>query len=153
MARVQLPTLEELSRLDLEALKQAWTSVFSGAPPQRMPRDFLIKLLAQGLQERGAGGFPKALERALAKAPCSGDERSSPDEPSGSLSLGTRLVRSWGRANHEVTVIENGFAYRGEAYRSLSEIARTITGARWSGPRFFGLKRGGRSELSLEEQA
>jgi hypothetical protein len=90
MARTRLPTLEELSRLDLEALKHAWTSVFSGAPPQRMPRDFLIKLLAQGLQERGAGGFPKALERALAKAPAAA--------MSGSRATSHRAVSPWAPA-------------------------------------------------------
>ena len=153
MARAQRPTLEEIAQFDLEALRQAWTSVFPGPPPSRMPRDFLIKLLAQGLQELGVGGLPKAFERTLAKAPSVGEERSSPDESCSNLTLGTRLVRSWGHSNHEVMVIENGFAYRGKAYRSLSEVAREITGARWSGPRFFGLKRGGRSELSLEEQA
>jgi hypothetical protein len=153
MARTQLPTLEQLARLDLEALKQTWVSVFSGPPPSRMPRDFLIKLLAQGVQERGAGGIPKALERAIAKPSSGGEEASSSGEPSGNLALGTRLVRSWGHTNHEVMVIENGFAYRGKAYRSLSEVAREITGARWSGPRFFGLKRGGRAERPMEEQA
>jgi hypothetical protein len=59
---------------------------------------------------------------------------------SGDLKLGSRLVRTWGDARHEVTVIEDGFAYRGKAYGSLSEVARAITGARWSGPRFFGIK-------------
>jgi hypothetical protein len=153
MARAQLPTLDQLARLDLEALKQTWVSVFSGPPPSRMPRDFLIKLLAQGLQERGSGGIPKALERAIAKPSNGGEDGPSSDEPSGKLTLGARLVRSWGHMNHEVMVIENGFAYRGKAYRSLSEVAREITGARWSGPRFFGLKRGGRTERPMEEQA
>jgi hypothetical protein len=153
MARARLPTLEQLAQLDLEALKQTWVSVFSGSPPSRMPRDFLIKLLAQGLQEQGAGSIPKALERAMAKSSYGGAENSSSAEPSGNLTLGTRLIRSWGHTNHEVMVIENGFAYRGKAYRSLSEVAREITGARWSGPRFFGLKRGGRAERPIEEQA
>jgi hypothetical protein len=144
MGRAQLPTLEQLAHLDLEALKQAWVSVFSGSAPARMPRDFLIKLLAQGLQEREAGSVPKALERALARRSSGREESLSSSEPSGNLTLGTRLVRSWGHTNHEVMVIEDGFAYRGKAYRSLSEVAREITGARWSGPRFFGLKRGGR---------
>ncbi len=153
MTRAQLPTLEQLARLDLEALKQTWLSVFSGSPPSRTPRDFLIKLLAQGLQERAAGGIPKALERAVGKASSGSEEGVSSGELAGNLSLGTRLVRSWGHTNHEVMVIENGFAYRGKAYRSLSEVAREITGARWSGPRFFGLKRGERADPPIEEQA
>ena len=152
MAHTPLPTLEELAACDLAVLRRTWTSVFSCSPPPRMPRDFVIKLLAQGLQERASGGVAKALERALTKALSNVDEGAS-SEPSGHLTLGTRLIRSWGHTNHEVTVIENGFAYRGKAYRSLSEIARAITGARWSGPRFFGLKRGVRSERPSEEQA
>jgi hypothetical protein len=56
------------------------------------------------------------------------------------LRLGARLVRIWKGATHEITVVERGFAYRGQSYRSLTEIAKAITGAHWSGPRFFGLK-------------
>jgi len=152
MARARLPALDQLAQLGFDELKRSWASVFVGAPPSRMPRDFLVKLLAQGLQERGAGGIPKALERALGK-PCSSGGKVSSSESPDNLTLGTRLIRSWGDANHEVIVIESGFAYRGKSYRSLSEIAREITGARWSGPRFFGIKRGERAGHSLEKQA
>jgi hypothetical protein len=54
--------------------------------------------------------------------------------------LGARLIRTWKGATHEITVVERGFAYCGRRYRSLTEIAQAITGAHWSGPRFFGLK-------------
>jgi hypothetical protein len=103
-----------------------------------MPRGFLLKLVAQGLQERAIGGLPKSLERALADALHASEPKVS--KGGDGLSLGTRFVRTWGDAKHEVIVLEDGFAYRGKAYGSLSEIARLITGARWSGPRFFGLK-------------
>jgi hypothetical protein len=56
------------------------------------------------------------------------------------LRLGARLIRTWKGTTHEITVVERGFAYRGRRYRSLTEIAQAITGAHWSGPRFFGLK-------------
>jgi hypothetical protein len=136
MAKPRFPKVEELDALDLTALRHVWTSLFSCPAPARMPRGFLLKLVAQGLQEREIGGLPKNLERALADALREGETKTSDD----SLSLGTRLVRTWGDAKHEVIVLEDGFAYRGKAYGSLSEIARLITGARWSGPRFFGLK-------------
>lgn len=139
MAKPRFPKVEELDSLDLAALRQVWTALFPCPAPTHMPRGFLMKLVAQGLQEREIGGLPKALERALADALRVGAPQTS-DQAGDSLSLGTRLVRTWGDAKHEVIVLEDGFAYRGKAYGSLSEIARLITGARWSGPRFFGLK-------------
>jgi hypothetical protein len=139
MPKPKFPKVEELEALDLAALRQVWASLFSCPAPARMPRGFLMKLVAQGLQEREIGGLPKDLERALAAALRDGGAKPS-RETNVDLKLGSRLVRSWGDTRHEVTVIENGFAYRGKAYGSLSEIARAITGARWSGPRFFGIK-------------
>jgi hypothetical protein len=139
MAKPRFPKVEELDSLDLAALRQVWTSLFPCPAPARMPRGFLLKLVAQGLQEREIGGLPKHLERALADALRARETKAS-DGTGDSLSLGTRLVRTWGDDKHEVIVLEDGFAYRGKAYGSLSEIARLITGARWSGPRFFGLK-------------
>jgi hypothetical protein len=139
MAKPHLPKVEELGGLDLNALRQTWVALFPCPAPARMPRGFLMKLVAQGLQEREIGGLPKGLERALAEALNAGQTK-APDAANNDLSLGTRLVRTWGEEKHEVIVLEDGFAYRGKAYGSLSEIARLITGARWSGPRFFGLK-------------
>lgn len=137
MAKPRVPTVEELEKLDLSALRKLWTQLFPCPPPARMPRGFLLKLVAQGVQEREIGGFPKSVEKTLADALRT--DRPKTAEPS-DLRLGTRLVRTWGDAKHEVIVLEDGFAYRGKSYGSLSEIAREITGARWSGPRFFGLK-------------
>lgn len=139
MPKPKFPKVEELDALDLTALRQVWASLFPCPAPARMPRGFLIKLVAQGLQEREMGGFPKDLERALAAA-LRNDGSKASGEAKGNLKPGSRLVRTWGDARHEVTVIKDGFAYRGKAYGSLSEIAREITGARWSGPRFFGIK-------------
>lgn len=139
MPKPKFPNVAELDALDLTALRLVWTSLFPCPAPARMPRGFLMRLVAQGLQEREIGGLPKDLERALAAA-LREDGAKPSDETNGDLKLGSRLVRTWGDARHEVTVIENGFAYRGTAYGSLSEVARAITGARWSGPRFFGIK-------------
>jgi hypothetical protein len=139
MAKPRFPKVEDLDGFDLNTLRQTWVALFRCPAPARMPRGFLLKLVAQGVQERAIGGLPKGLERALADA-LRVDPPKASSASADSLSLGTRLVRTWGEAKHEVLVLEDGFAYRGKAYGSLSEIARLITGARWSGPRFFGLK-------------
>ena len=123
MAETELPQSRRTRRARSECVAAVWTSLFPCPAPARMPRGFLMKLVAQGLQEREIGGLPKDLERALAEAFRDGGVKSS-GKTKGDLSLGTRLVRSWGNAQHEVTVIEDGFAYRGKAYGSLSEIAR-----------------------------
>lgn len=153
MSRQPTATPNDLATFDLDGLKRLWTSLFPSPAPSRMPREFLIKLLAQGLQERAIGGLPKTLERQLGNVLNDGREMASPDASSSHLTLGTRLIRGWGGTHHEVTVIDRGFAYRGAAYRSLSEIARLITGAHWSGPRFFGIKPSADSQASPRKRA
>ncbi|MDR3387711.1 MAG: DUF2924 domain-containing protein [Rudaea sp.] len=138
MSRRNTVSVSFPEKLSTRELRDLWRRQFGNSPPARLPAEFLIRLLAQSLQERAAGGLPKPLERQLVSS--LNGEPSSVAQSSTSLRLGTRLVRGWGGASHEVTVIDRGFAYRGKAYRSLSEIARQITGARWSGPRFFGLR-------------
>ena len=141
MSRRNTLSLNDLASLNTDALRARWKKIFSTPPPVRMPREFLHKLLAQGIQERTAGGMPKTLERKLCAAvEMPKDALSEPCSLSASAQRpGTRQVRGWGGVSHEVTVIDSGFAYRGKAYRSLSEIAQLITGAHWSGPRFFGI--------------
>jgi hypothetical protein len=143
MARKMRSTQADLTSLDLEDLKRLWQTIFSLPAPSRMPKEFLLKMLVQGLQEQAAGGMSKKIEKALGNLSAASDQSAVPSDASSvepHLKLGTRLVRGWGGVPHEVTVIDRGFAYRGTAYRSLSEIAKVITGAHWSGPRFFGLK-------------
>jgi hypothetical protein len=145
MSRRSTISVDELSALNLAELKALWSDIFPSSVPCSMPREFLVKLLTQGCQERALSGFPKRVEHELALA--LNEQRTEgclPNDLRGA-GLGTRLVRGWGGTKHEVIVMEKGFAYRGKAYRSLSEIARLITGAHWSGPRFFGLKKNGRS--------
>jgi hypothetical protein len=87
------------------------------------------------LQVRQFGGLSPAEKRVLA-----GLAQAKPGPIPGALKSGTRLYRSWQGVTHEVLVIEGGFSWRGTSYSSLSEVARAITGTRWSGPRFFGVK-------------
>jgi hypothetical protein len=95
----------------------------------------MIRAVAYKLQERAYGGLSPAIRRILA-----GLREAISVEPPRELRPGTVLLREWQGATHQVTVIEDGVLYRGKQYGSLSEVARVVTGSRWSGPRFFGLK-------------
>ena len=144
MARPPRTTLDQLAHLDLETLKPLWSKTFGSSPPEGAKRELLIRLLAHGLQERAHEPLSRATRKSLlVRATPSGDHAQgiSVEEGVSTLRIGARLVRSWNGATHEVTVLDRGFAYRGKPYRSLSEIAEAITGAHWSGPRFFGLKK------------
>jgi hypothetical protein len=136
--------LDALSNADIDALKSLWTKTFRFSPPASAKRDFLIRLLAYGLQERAHGALSPSTAKQLQTLGTptldrEGAARATAEAPP-PVRLGARLVRGWRGATHEVTVIDRGFAYRGTTYRSLSEIAQLITGAHWSGPRFFGIK-------------
>jgi dihydroxyacetone kinase len=94
----------------------------------------MIRAVAYKMQERAMGGLSAATRRLLSS------QEPAPVRHRRALSPGTVLVREWHGGGHQVTIIEKGVLYRGERYRSMSEVARLITGARWSGPRFFGVK-------------
>jgi len=138
-------TPAQLSDIDSDALKALWSKAFRSSPPSHAKRELLIRLLAYSLQEQAQDGLSRPSRKvlsAIAGAPASTKEvATTADASSQSLRLGARLVRSWNGVTHEVTVLDRGFAYRGGQYRSLTQIAEVITGAHWSGPRFFGLKR------------
>jgi hypothetical protein len=129
-----------LSAMPIDGLRQLWTGQFGVEPLPRVSRELLVRGVAYRLQEERIGGLLPNEQRKLARL---GAEL----ERSGSLSLaasmgtrpGTRLVREWQGELHEVIVLDGYYLWKGHRYRSLSEIARRITGTRWSGPRFFGL--------------
>ena len=130
-----------LAALPVSELRNAWKAQFaSDAPPVRC-RAVLCKLLAWQLQSDAVGGLDSATERALIKIgeALQRDGSYQPKIRSG-LSPGVVLAREWKGVVQRVTVAADGFDYRGKRYRSLSDIALTITGTRWSGPRFFGLE-------------
>jgi len=134
--------LEALPHLSMAELRADWRRRFRSPPPNRLSRDLLMRGIAYKIQERAHGGLSRATLRklqALAEQLAASDGRWL--EPYPSLKPGTRLVRSWGGETHSVLVLDEGFEFRGAHFRSLSQIARTITRVRWSGPRFFGLKR------------
>jgi hypothetical protein len=143
-AGVRDPLIEQIGALEalgIKQLRRRWREAYSMPSPPRSRREFLIRGLAHRLQEDALGGLAPAQRRRLARLAVA-LERDGGDHSFSAprIKPGTRLIRQWRGAIHQVTVLENGFAYRGERYLSLSAIARTITGSRWSGPTFFGLK-------------
>jgi len=115
-----------------------WAELLGGAPPKSLSRPFLRRILAFELQARRHGGLPAAVARQLARIAAGEDRPKTPG-----LRPGGRLIREWNGVTHVVEVTAEGYLWRGTRHRSLSAIARAITGAHWSGPRFFGLAKGG----------
>lgn len=125
--------VERLAGLDLQGLREAWPERF-GSPPRLRSPDLLRSRLAWRLQAETYGGLDPETRKLLSK-------RTAPPR-SPKLEPGARFVREWKGERHEAEITEEGVLYRGERYASLSEVARAITGVRWNGPRFFGLRVG-----------
>lgn len=122
-----------LAALDLSGLREEWRRRY-GTPPRMRSKELLSRLLAWRIQADAFGGLDAVTIRLL------NNERVGP--PPVRLAPGTRLAREWQGRRHEVEVVETGFRYGDTSFRSLSEIARAITGTRWNGLRFFGLREG-----------
>ncbi|MEA2649904.1 MAG: hypothetical protein QOG61_2339 [Candidatus Binataceae bacterium] len=129
----------DLLSLETSELRGKWSALCGVDPPDRLGRTLLIRAIAYRLQEKALGGLKPSAQRILDRV-C--------DEPRGSASgritktrinAGTVLIREWRGVRHRVTVLDRDVVYRGRRYQSLSEVARAITGSRWSGPLFFGL--------------
>jgi hypothetical protein len=129
--------LDALASLSPTQLKERWRAV-QGSPPPSVPTSLLRRLVAQCLQERRYGALPALVGRELARLG-QGGVAAEPVRQRIQLTPGTRLVREWNGRTISVEVVDAGFSYDDRTWRSLSEIARHVTGAHWSGPRFFGL--------------
>lgn len=143
--RVLAEELAALPDLPLDDLKRRWRDLYGAPPPSRLGRALIVRAIAYRLQEQAFGGLKPATHRRLARAAEEIGTGRSPSAPPVTIKPGTRLLREWQGVTHEVIVLEDGVRYCGETWASLSAVAREITGARWSGPRFFGLK-GNRDE-------
>ncbi len=133
--------LAALADLDAIDLKREWRRLYRSNPPLHIRRDLLVLAIAWKLQKRVHGGLTAAQKRRLAgiaEELRKNGELSA--DPAIRLKPGLRLVREWRGKTHNVLVLEDGFEWNGERRRSLSAIAREITGTQWSGPLFFGLK-------------
>ncbi|MBA4307317.1 MAG: hypothetical protein C0429_11325 [Sphingopyxis sp.] len=141
--------LDTLTTLSPTQLHDQW-KVLSGEDLPNLPASRIKHLIAYRLQEKQKGKLPLQIERQLDRIAASRmrggqadhDVNGPVNERRASIVHGTRFVREWNRKTISVTKNEQGFDWNGSTYRSLSEIARKVTGAHWSGPRFFGLKRG-----------
>ncbi len=126
----EVAALGGLARVELAA---RWTRAFSAPPASDVPPALMRKALAWEIQKKAFGGHAPKVLRALKAATGGKATAASSARP------GTRLVREWNGVIHEVEALEDGWRWRGETWTSLSAIAKAITGAKWSGPRFFGL--------------
>lgn len=136
-----------LAQMHVADLRVEWRRLYRTEPPKKLRRDTLQLAVAWKLQARVLGGLSAAASRHLAElAAVIADGSDLPKARQVSLKPGARLVRHWGGETHEIVVTEHGFVWRERSWRSLSVIARQITGARWSGPRFFGLDRSSNPE-------
>ena len=136
MARV----IAELSALDAEALRQRWVRLLGDDAPLTLGHSTLIQAIAYRLQERAFGGLKPSTLRILNRVACESTSANSKRVPAYKTRTGTVLIREWGGVTHRVTVLDADVVYRGRRYKSLSEVARLITGTHWSGPLFFGLR-------------
>ena len=151
--RVQKPVVRDVEAeiaglLDrsTQELRLAWREFHRAGPPLGLSRDLMIRALAYELQQRAHGGASAALRRRLQSLAGASAKGALAVDPRIVLKAGTTLVRQWRGHTHTVLVDKDGFEHEGQRYRSLTIIAERITGAHWSGPRFFGLtKRAGGS--------
>lgn len=144
MAMETLHQILALPNMDGVALKKMWTDFFQSDPPTNN-KTFLVKRLAFRIQELAYGGLSETTIsrlQALADGKDDPKHKKTKTKPVDRLTLGTRLVREWQKVEHHCTVIEGGFEYQGRKYKSLSAVARAITGTQWNGPLFFGLRGG-----------
>ena len=133
--------IEELQEATSANLKQRWHALYGTEAPRRISRDLLIRALAYRIQEKALGGLKPSTRRLLAKVAADASARRPiqvATEPT--LKPGTVLLREWHGTQHQVIVRENGIVFNGKQYKSLSQVAYRITGTKWSGPLFFGLK-------------
>ena len=133
----EIGALADLPRADL---LERWRGFYRAAPPKGISRRMMVRAIAYEMQAKKYGGLKPAVNRQLQRI-AAGLAAGEPVaiKAASRLKPGARLVREWNGATHVVEVVDGGFIWNGERHSSLSAIARAITGAHWSGPRFFGL--------------
>jgi hypothetical protein len=132
--------IKHLPALDVPALKQKWAALFGDDPSPNLGPTLLTRAIAYRLQEKALGGLKPSTQRVLDRATDNRSKSASQYTSQPRASAGTVLIREWRGVSHRVTVFDSDVVYRDRRYKSLSEVARAITGSRWSGPLFFGLK-------------
>ena len=142
-----LSIVANLEGLDLNGLRRQWRAHLGSDAPAHLPRWLLMKVLAYRLQADAFGDLDKSIRRILRSgkegsvgAPF--DRRAPQTREGVGLKAGALLVREWNSRLERVTVLEEGFAWNGQTFGSLSQIAKAMTGTNWNGHRFFGLRQG-----------
>jgi len=132
--------LDRLRFVGINELRALFRAKFKSEPPKAFGPDLLRRSLAQKIQENAFGGLDAKTARLLNQLIAQHKKTPGKIVLPRRIKAGAILVRQWKGQHHRVTVLREGFAYEGKTYDSLSQIARMITGARWNGPRFFGLR-------------
>lgn len=127
--------IEALAVMPLEDLRAEWRRRFGGPVPSHRSVDYLRRQISWRLQAAVFGGLGAETRKAIAR------KRVAPKAPGPVLTSGVRITREWKGRPYDVEVLPKGFLFEGKTFDSLSEIAREITGVRWNGPRFFGLRK------------
>jgi hypothetical protein len=136
-----------LQSFDVAQLRARWRTLYKTAAPSRFSRDLLMRAVAYRLQEQALGGLKLATRRLFQRVAADAQARRPLKlKRLRKLDPGAVLIREWGGVKHRVVVLENDFSFRGQRYRSLSAVARLITGSHWSGPLFFGLRNRAKTE-------
>jgi hypothetical protein len=147
--------IARLCDLDLQGLRARWKSMFRQQPPPHLPRHLLFAVLAYRLQVQELGDLDRVTARLLKQIATGGGTLGASRRTDAfsrrraELKPGTILMREWNAQTHRVMVVDEGFAWNGKTYDSLSKVAFAITGTNWNGPRFFGL----RDKISPEARA
>jgi Protein of unknown function (DUF2924) len=137
----RIAELAGLSALGRRELIEKWQLLYGTEPPVGVRNNFLMHGIARRMQEQALGGLKPATRRFLEKAAQDNDASKQQLLPTIGIKPGTRLLREWHGITYEVIILESSVMCNGKRYRSLSEVACAITGTRWSGPLFFGLKK------------
>jgi DUF2924 family protein len=137
--------IAQLRDLDISGLRERWRLVFRKKAPARLSRHLMFRVLAHRMQEKVFGGLDPEFERLLNRLSSKwhlDQKTSGTEERPIVLRPGTVLGREWNGRMYRITVVADGFSFDGATYRSLSKVAFLITGTRWNGPKFFGLRNG-----------
>jgi hypothetical protein len=135
--------IKRIRSLGLHALRQRWRAMFGSQAPAGFTKDLIARMITYRTQEEAIGGLDRQTSKLLDRL-ARGDKAGT--EFNRRLKTGTVLIREYQGERHTVTVVPDGFVWQGTTYSSLSTIARAITGTTWNGPRFFGLRAGGRAD-------
>jgi len=135
--------IARLRDLDVTALQSRWHTILGRRPPGHLPKHLLFRIIAYRLQADALGDLDESSRKLLDQSASpeeAGRNAIGPKRTAATLRPGTVLGREWNGHMHRVSVLAEGFAWNGKSYTSLSKIAFSITGTRWNGPRFFGLR-------------